>query len=110
MRTDGQFRKWIAFSSVKGEVELEEGAFLYSEYAHPFLEIVKYRQTLNHWTNEVANLLNMDCSENKLFQIVLDYFFKTLAFTGNRDNYHNPQNSYLPASSKAKRACQLPFP
>ncbi|MFI5304462.1 MAG: SirB1 family protein [Nitrospiria bacterium] len=107
IRINDLIRKWIIFASGKGEVDLEEGAFLYSTYAYPHLDVVHYRRILNQWADEIAGLLDSSSLGNKLFQVVLDYFFQTLAFTGNQENYHNPENSYLPAVIDFKKGLPI---
>ncbi|MHB8483751.1 MAG: SirB1 family protein, partial [Nitrospiria bacterium] len=107
IRVNDLFRKWITFASGKGEVDLEEGAFLYAVYAYPHLDVVHYRRILNRWADEVAGLLNSSRLVNKSFQVMLEYFFQTLGFTGNRENYYDPQNSYLPAVIDTKKGLPI---
>jgi regulator of sirC expression with transglutaminase-like and TPR domain len=107
IRIDDLTRKWIAFASGKGDVDLEEGAFLYSTYGYPHLDVAQYQRILNQWTDEIARLLNSGRLIEKSFQIVLNYFFQTLGFTGNRENYHDPENSYLPAVIDSKKGLPI---
>ncbi len=100
-------RLWIAFASCKDELDLEEGSFLYSSYAFPRLEVQVYRRTLNQWADELKTLLKSNRPTVKPFQAVLDFFFHTLGFTGNKENYHDPQNSYLPAVIDTKRGLPI---
>jgi hypothetical protein len=102
MRINNFNRKWIIFASVRGEVDLEEGAFIYSTYAYLHLDVVRYRRILNQWADEISGLLDSSRLGNKSYQIVQDYFFQTLGFKGNRENYHDPENSYLPAVIEGK--------
>ncbi|MBI1823117.1 MAG: hypothetical protein HY200_00240 [Nitrospirae bacterium] len=97
IRIDVLNRKWIVFCSEPNEVNLEEGAFLISTYAFPHLNSESYRLILNQWADDISQALKRDRSGKKKYQIVLNTFFQKLGFTGNRENYHDPDNSYLPA-------------
>ena len=107
IRIDDLTRKWITFASGKGEVDLEEGAFLYASYTFPHLDVVHYQRILNHWADEMAGILHSGRIVKKSSQVVLEYFFQTLGFTGNRENYHDPQNSYLPAVIDSKKGLPI---
>ncbi len=107
IRINDLTRKWFTFSSGKGEVDLEEGAFLYAAYAYPHLDAGQYRRILNQWADEIAVLLDSSRLEKKSFQVVLEYFFQTLGFTGNQENYDDPQNSYLPAVIDIKKGLPI---
>lgn len=107
LRINELARKWTIFASVEGEVDLEEGAFLYSSYAYPHLDVEKYRRILNQWADDIEGLSDSRSLGNRSFQIVLNYFFQTLGFTGNRENYHDPENSYLPAVIDLKKGLPI---
>ena len=107
VRINDLTRQWITFSSRKGEVDLEEGAFLFAAYAYPQLDVTQYRRILDQWAKEIKVLSNSGHSGKKLFQVVLEYFFQTLEFIGNRENYYDSKNSYLPALIDTKKGLPI---
>ena len=107
LRINDLTRHWVTFSSRKGEIDLEEGAFLYAAYAYPHLDMNPYRRILDQWAYEIKGLLNSGRSEKKSFQVVVEYFFQTLGFMGNRENYYDSKNSYLPALIDTKKGLPI---
>ncbi|MFI5305641.1 MAG: SirB1 family protein [Nitrospiria bacterium] len=106
-RVNDLTKRWIAFTSGSGEINLEQGALLFSLYCYPDLNMEEYRMTLDRWASQISEHLNRNHSAESSIQIVQQYFFKNLGFTGNQDDYNNPHNSYLPAVMDSKRGLPI---
>ena len=85
-----------AWHSVMGStpVDLERGAFLIALYRYPTLDIPTYQQQLDDIAEEARPRV---ASETGLMQGVelARFLADDLGFTGNRDHYYDPSNSYL---------------
>jgi len=85
-----------AWHAVMGseEIDLERGAFLIALYRYPTLDIPAYRQKLDAIAEQARP--HIDAAEGveqatELASVLAD----DLGFTGNRDQYYDPSNSYL---------------
>ena len=75
-------------------VHLERGAFLLALYRFPQLDIAAYQEQLDHWADEVRPAVEAATGAQRAL-VVSEFMADTLEFTGNRDHYYDPNNSYL---------------
>ena len=84
---------WHSVMSAE-DVDLERGAFLIALYRYPTLDIPAYRKTLDDVAEQARS--RVDDEEGAMQAVELARFLaEDLGFTGNRDQYYDPSNSYL---------------
>ena len=81
--------------TVPGGTALEDGVFLLAKYGYPDMHNTAYRHRLDDMARDVRILSGMSASPLDLTMRLRGYLFSDLGFTGNRDDYYNPDNSYM---------------
>jgi len=59
------------------------------------LSIIEYVDKLNSIGEELRNLISDTKNPTYLISMLNEYLFNTLGFSGNRDDYYNPDNNFL---------------
>jgi regulator of sirC expression with transglutaminase-like and TPR domain len=77
------------------DCDLEEGAWLLAQTRYPEINLEGYRALLDQHATVLREKLQGHSGAKDLLGRINDYLFRELAFTGNEDNYYDPQNSYL---------------
>jgi regulator of sirC expression with transglutaminase-like and TPR domain len=85
-----------AWHSVMGStpVDLERGAFLIALYRYPTLDIPTYQQQLDDIAEEARPRVASETGPMQGVELAR-FLADDLGFTGNRDHYYDPSNSYL---------------
>ena len=76
------------------EVDLERGAFLLAMYRFPDLDIPSYRAQLDAFAEEVRPAVQDANGFEQAFDLA-EFMVETLGFSGNGEQYYDPNNSYL---------------
>ena len=84
----------LNFSTPNGN-SLEDAVFMVSKYGHPDAQDAAYRQRLDDMARDIRILAGMHASSLDLTMRLRGYLFSDLGFTGNRDDYYNPDNSFM---------------
>lgn len=88
------FTKWNKdFSS-----DLEQGIFLIALFDNPLLDIDYYLNILKEWSETLSKSLNKIKVKNDPTSIINEvnhFLFMELGFKGNKENYYDPDNSYI---------------
>lgn len=90
----GDFKKWAKDNSA----ELETGVFLIAMISNPFLDIDYYFKTLNQWASSILNNLKKVKLKNDPTSIINEvnhFLFMELGLKGNKENYYDPENSFI---------------
>ena len=94
IRLEEMDREWQAYVR-KESCPLEEGIFLLARFGDSRLDIEYYHQKLD----EMAEILQARLESNPLpeetIEILNQYLFKELKFSGNKLQYYLPENSYI---------------
>jgi regulator of sirC expression with transglutaminase-like and TPR domain len=91
--TDTNF---LAFCLGHGEdFDLEEGAWLLAQTEYPEVNVEAYEALLDHFAAELREQLRPEASAREILGALNRYIFDHLGFTGNQENYYDPENSYL---------------
>jgi len=78
------------------EIHLAEAALLIAAVEYPELEIRRYLDRLGEMSRELITRLDgAPPSLDAAAAVANAYLFEELGFRGNRDDYHDPRNSYL---------------
>ncbi len=92
-----QFSEFAASSSAW--LNLEEGAFLIAESEYPTINRAHYQGVLEQMVRQFRERIESDTdspiSGRELVIAFNDFFFNELGFSGNQDDYPNPDNIYL---------------
>src|SRR3970040_716879 len=64
-------------------------------FGHPNLSITEYVDKLNSMGEALRNLISDVKNPTRLISILNEYMFDTLGFSGNYDDYYNPDNNFL---------------
>ena len=83
------------YSDSDRAIDLERGAFVLARYGFPGINISNYEQRLDEMASDIKVLAGMRAAPLDLFMKMRSYLFSDLGFLGNREDYYNPNNSYL---------------
>jgi regulator of sirC expression with transglutaminase-like and TPR domain len=87
---------FLAFCLRHGEeFDLEQGAWLFAQTQYPLINVEAYQALLDGYANELRDRLGSTAEPQNVLTIINQYLFTELAFTGNEENYYDPENSYL---------------
>lgn len=82
----------------KNNSDLEQGIFLVGSFDNPFLDINYYTNELNIWAESINNVLKkikLKDDPTSIINEVNHYLFMELGFKGNKENYYDPENSFI---------------
>jgi regulator of sirC expression with transglutaminase-like and TPR domain len=91
-----QFQQFAA--SASAWLNLEEGAFLIAESEYPTLNRAHYQGVLEQMASQFREQQKErldECKGREQVEAFNAFFFNDLGFSGNQDDYHNPDNLYL---------------
>lgn len=80
---------------------LEDAMLLIASYGYPLVDKSDYRRKLDKFSFDIRaklNEINNEIEEippMEILKTINNYFFKEIGFTGNNDNYYDPDNSFL---------------
>lgn len=71
------------------------------------VDLAKVDQTIQHHANTVRSRVRSNAQRQALLAHLHGYLFDELGFAGNRGDYYNPVNSYLPAVLETKQGLPI---
>ncbi|MDE0300261.1 MAG: transglutaminase-like domain-containing protein [Candidatus Poribacteria bacterium] len=77
------------------EIDLGLGALLIAKDAYPGLDTSTYMEQLDRMALEVRDQIGEATNPGRQIAQLNHYLFAEKSFKGNKDDYYNPQNSYL---------------
>ncbi|MBE0644986.1 MAG: hypothetical protein IH600_12960 [Bacteroidetes bacterium] len=83
------------FDGPEEPVDLEEGAFILCKYGFPEISTRTYQQRLDDMAADIRVLAGARAAPLDMFMKLRSYLFSDLGFIGNREDYYNPNNSYI---------------
>ncbi len=87
---------FLAFCLCHGdEFNVEEAAWLLARTQYPDINVEAYQALLDNYANDLRVRIESDASAEANLTSINTYLFKELGFTGNEENYYDPDNSYL---------------
>jgi regulator of sirC expression with transglutaminase-like and TPR domain len=98
-----ELKEW----SVNGAVDLIEGAMLVARHQYSDMNEKQIVQTLDKIKRDVWLELNPNLTALEQIKILNHIFFEVHGFSGNTQNYHAPQNSYINTAVESKRGNPL---
>lgn len=87
---------FLAFCLKHGEeFDLEEGIWLLALTQYPEINVEAYRALLDHFVSELRERIDFNETHKEILTTINNYVFDELGFSGDEENYYDPQNSYL---------------
>jgi len=87
---------FLAFCLRHGQdFDLERGVFLFALTQYPLINVGSYQALLDGYADELRNRIDLTAQPHTVVTTINDYLFGELGFTGNEENYYDPENSYL---------------
>src|SRR5215831_5926356 len=87
---------FLAFCLKHGEeFDLEEGIWLLALTQYPDINVEAYRALLDNFAAEIRERIDITETDKEILTTINNYIFDELGFTGDQENYYDPQNSYL---------------
>ena len=83
------------FDGPEEPVDLEEAAFILCKYGFPDINTATYQRRLDDMAADIRVLAGARAAPLDMFMKLRSYLFSDLGFIGNREDYYNPNNSYL---------------
>jgi regulator of sirC expression with transglutaminase-like and TPR domain len=88
--------RFLSFCLKNGEdLDLEEGAWLLTRTKYADISVEGYRALLDSFAGDLRERVVAGNEANQTLAALNQYLFEELGFTGNEDNYYDPENSYL---------------
>ena len=87
---------FLAFCLKHGEeFDLEEGVWLLAMTEYPDINVEAYRALLDNFAAEIRERIDFNETDKEILSTMNNYLFDELGFSGDEENYYDPQNSYL---------------
>lgn len=90
-----------------GAHTLYTGALLVAKYQYPELDEEEVRSTIDKIKNDIWLELNDNLTALEKVKVLNNILFKEYGFTGNKEDYHNPKNSFVNKVLESKKGNPL---
>ena len=88
--------RFLAFCLKGGEeLDLEKGAWLLAQTQFPDINEEAYRALLDAFADNARDRIQAVTEPRQVLTAINHYLFEELGFTGNEEDYYQPDNSYL---------------
>ena len=88
--------RFLAFCLTEGnDLNLEQGAWLLARTQYPDINVEAYQALFDSYTGELLERVDLRADADQILAAFNEYLFDVLKFTGNEQNYYDPENSYL---------------
>ena len=89
-----KFRQ-LAQKGLGQDIDLEKGMMLIMEFGYPNSDPEEFRQKLDALAQNFADILNPEAEPPEIVEAFTHFLFQQKGFKGNKDDYQNPENSFL---------------
>jgi regulator of sirC expression with transglutaminase-like and TPR domain len=89
-----KFRQ-LAQKGLGQDIDLETGMMLIMEFGYPNSDSEEFRQKLDELAQNFADILNPEAEPPEIVAAFTNFLFQQKGFKGNKDDYQNPDNSFL---------------
>lgn len=93
-----QLKKDFKTLSKSAPGDLEQGVLLIAQFDNPFLDTDHYSELLTSWASLIGQSLRKIKLKNDPTSVVNEinhFLFMELKFRGNKENYYEPENSFI---------------
>jgi len=80
---------------IKNRKDLESIIFMLSRFGNPTIDTKHYKEKLDHFAEMVAPSIRYKLDERKKAKQLFKFVFEDLNFSGDQEDYHNPENCFL---------------
>lgn len=88
--------RFLAFCLNQGEeLDLEGGAWLLAQTVYPDINVAGYQAVLDQFADQLGDRIQNLSQPEDILPAINAYLFEELGFSGNEENYYDPENSYL---------------
>jgi regulator of sirC expression with transglutaminase-like and TPR domain len=88
--------QFLAFCLNQGEdFDLERGVLLLCRTQYPQINLEAYSALLDNHAGELRQRLDLNGLPECIIRVINDYLFRELKFTGDEQNFYDPENSYF---------------
>lgn len=88
--------RFVAFCLKHGEdCDLEQGAWLLAQTQYPEINTEAYSALLDNFAGELRQRVEPTAHARHIVHTMVEYVCGELGFTGNEQNFYDPENSYL---------------
>lgn len=88
--------EFLSFCLRQGDdFDLEDGAMLLAKTSYPTINVEGYSAILDAYAKALKVRLEKVSGARPVLEVISHFIFKELDFSGNEDDYYNPENSYL---------------
>ena len=88
--------RFLAFCLQHGEeFDLEKGAWLLAQSEYPGINVDGYRALLDSYASAIRERLHRRNGAREVLGVITEFLFLELGFSGDEDDFCDPQNSYL---------------
>jgi regulator of sirC expression with transglutaminase-like and TPR domain len=87
---------FLAFCLSQGDdLDVEEGAWSLAQTQYPDINTAAYQALFDSYAGDLRERIDFGSSSENIIATINQYLFTDLEFTGNEQNYFDPDNSYL---------------
>jgi len=88
--------RFLAFCLTEGkDLDLEQGAWMLAQTVYPEISLPGYRALLDKFAVELRERMRLLSRPERVLEVLNQYLFQKLGFSGNEEDYYDPENSYL---------------
>lgn len=88
--------RFLGFCLSQGEdLDVELGAWLLAQTQYPDINIAAYQALFDTYAGELREQIDFGSGSESILATINHYLFDELQFSGNEQNYYDPDNSYL---------------
>lgn len=88
--------EFLAFCLNQGEeFDIEQGILLLAQTQFPRINKGAYVALLDSFASDLRDQIDADGEVDQVLATINDYLFRQLGFSGNEENYYDPNNSYI---------------
>ena len=77
------------------DIDLEAGMMLIMEFGYPESNPEIYSQKLDSMAQKLSETLDVNANPKQTVMAFTYFLFQEIGFKGNKENYHNPDNSFI---------------
>jgi regulator of sirC expression with transglutaminase-like and TPR domain len=88
--------RFLGFCLRQGEdLDLEQGIWSLAQTQYPDINVGGYVALLDTYASDLRETMDLSCPAKELLGNLNAFLFEELGFTGNEQDYYDPDNSYL---------------
>ena len=88
--------RFLVFCLQQGQdCDLEQGAWLLAQTSFPDINVDGYKAMIDSYASDLVERIDFSGSAHQVIAKLNDYLFGELGYTGNEEDYYDPDNSFL---------------